>query len=105
MLEIIFVLVFLIPSMLGVAEILHLIKSYILSSKKKPRKLLLVYLTGDDALLQLKSVIEELNWHGKRFAEKIIAVNCGAADFEPCRELAQKYEICYCDMKDFKEMV
>lgn len=103
--EIIFIFIFLIPSMLGLAEILHLIKTYILSGKNKPRKLLLVYLKGDDALLQLKGVLEEFNWQGKRLAERIIAVDCGAKDFELCKNLAQKCGILYCDIKDFKDVI
>ncbi len=103
--EIIFVIIFLIPSMLGLAEILHFIRSYILGGKAKPRKLLLVYLTGDDASLQLKGVLEEFNWHGKRFAEKVIAVDCGAKDFALCKALAQKGEIYCCDIKELKDII
>ena len=73
----IFFLTFLVPAMLGLAEIIHFAKVYIMLPRRRASKYLLVFLNDQNTLRQLWCLLEEYKWSGKKYAEKIIAVNMG----------------------------
>lgn len=92
----------LIPTMLGLAELLHYLKSYILSPKKRIPSYLLVNLVNTSPQLQLSLVIEKYRWQGHRYAEKIIAVysNMDLDDLEECKQIAFEYNITICSKEE-----
>lgn len=107
MTEAILLVLLLFPSMLGLAEIIHLAKVYIISPKIKPKKVVIVYLYGEQALEQLKLVLEEYSWHGKKYAEQIIAVDCGitSALYAECERIASQSKIVFCNEKDLASIL
>ena len=105
MIEIILILMLLFPSMLGLAEILHFIKVYILLSKVKPQKTVLVYLKGKKSVEQLEYVIEEYHWYGEQYAKKIAAIDYGIPDdlIEECKEIAKRNNVLFYSKEFLKE--
>ena len=93
--ETIFFFIFIIPALLGVAELIHLLKVYIISPKITATKYLIVFLGDNSPCKQLAFAAEELFWRGKKYAQNIIAVDCGIS--------AEEYHICYnfCEKNNF----
>ncbi len=67
-------------AIVGLGELMHWISYIILKPKVKPHIQLIVYLNEQDAEQQLRSVIEELRWHGKRYADSLVAVTGDLSD-------------------------
>ena len=88
MIQIFFTMMFLIPTILGIAEILHFIKIYIINPRPKVQKYVLLFLCGENCFEQLKVLFDEYVWKGKNYAEKIIALDCGIKDCEECLKFA-----------------
>ncbi len=97
MAEAVLMVLLLFPSMLGIAELIHLAKVYIISPKVKPEKTVVVYLKGEQAVGQLQYILQEYAWQGERYAKKIIAVDCGIAEdlAEECERIANKNNITF----------
>ena len=97
MAELILFLFLLIPAMLGLAEILHLIKTYILYPHKTD-SCMVVYLKGENPVGRLKFALEQYCWLGKRYIGNIIAVSSGldGEDYDICREIALNHGIIFC---------
>lgn len=67
-------------AIVGLSELVHLMCRVILKPKTKPRTVLVTYLTEADAEQQLLFVIEEMRWHGTKYAEALIAVTGDLSD-------------------------
>ncbi len=98
MTETFLLILLLFPSMLGIAELMHLAKVYIISPKSKPKKVVIVYLYGEYALEQLRLILEEYSWHGKNYAQQIVAVDCGivSEQYKECESFARNNKIIFC---------
>ena len=98
MVETILLILLLFPSMLGLAEIIHMIKLYILLPKVKPQKAVIVYLNGEKSVEQLQFVIQEYLWYGEKYAKKIAAVDKGIPEdlVDKCVDIAVKNDIILC---------
>lgn len=101
------VVLLLIPTMFGLAEMLHLFKIHIISRKRPPQKCLLIGLKDDEAEFELLRVVEEYRWNGKKYAEKIIAVNYGLGDVakQRCFEIAKENDILFCDFEEIGDLL
>ena len=106
MAETILLILLLFPSMLGLAELMHLAKAYILAPKAHPKKTLVVYLYGEYAVEQLRLILEEYNWQGEKYAQQIIAVDCGieGSQYAECEKMAGKNRIIFCNQKDLSSV-
>ncbi len=82
-------------AMLGLAEVLHNFKMFLLKPKKERPSYRLVFLEGDDALQTLNSAIAEYRWRGGRYAENIIAVYSFLKPdaLSECRKTAERYNV------------
>lgn len=102
MTETVLLILLLFPSMLGLAELMHLAKAYILSPKARPKKTVVVYLYGEYALEQLRLILEEYSWQGEKYAQQIIAVDCGiiSEQYEECEKITSKNKIIFCKEND-----
>ena len=60
---------------IGVSEIIHNLALSLFKTKYINNNTLLCYLDDNCAELNLRYVIEQKNWHGRRFAGKIIAIS------------------------------
>ena len=105
--EILVFVIFFIPAILGVAEICHSLKVYIISSKKKARKYIVIFLSTGNSYEQLLSAVEEMYWHGKKYAEKIIAVDCGMdmEEYKICLEISREKNVIFCKNDDLKDIL
>lgn len=97
MVETILLILLLFPSMLGLAEIIHMIKLYILLPKVKPQKAVIVYLNGEKSVEQLQFVIQEYLWYGEKYAKKIAAVDKGIPEdlVDKCIDIAVRNDIIF----------
>lgn len=98
MFEFILFFLALIPTMLGLAELLHIAKIHILSPKKRLPTYILVDLGDGAPQLQLSLIVEKFRWLGKRYAERIIAVysDISEKDLYECEKIAEEYNIILC---------
>jgi len=106
MAEILLVLFFLIPAMLGIAEILHIIKLYILFPKSA-ESYVIIYLKNENASGQLMYALEQYFWFGKKYAKNIIAVNSGLSsdNYEICKSIALKHNIIFCSEEELQTVL
>ena len=90
MLEIIIILFLIIPAVLGMSEILHVMKMLILSPHTECNKYSLIVLENEDALFLLKKFFEENNWNGSKKNGKAIVVfkNLTGNIYEECKAVA-----------------
>lgn len=100
--ELIFFIVFTVPAIYGISELIHLIKAYVISPKGFTPKYLIVFLGENSPYEQLISSAEELFWHGKKYAQNIIAVDCGLEEKEyyDCREFCEKNNFIFCNSNE-----
>ncbi len=103
--EIIFFLVFIIPALLGFAELLHLLKVYIISPKIRAVKYCIVFLGDNAPCKQLALAAEELFWRGRKYAQNIIAVDCGINEdeYHICRSFCDKHSFIFCSYNELNE--
>lgn len=100
----IFFYLLLIPAMLGLSEIIHYLKVYIMKPKGNIKKYMIVYLKGTDCAFKLKSVLEEYFWYGKRYCEGILVLDGGIEDIFECESMAQRNKVVILKEKVFKDL-
>ncbi len=107
MAHIIFGLLFLIPAMFGLAEILHILKLYILKPNKQLISYKLIVLTNDLPVIQMKYNIEQFLWNGRKNSAKLIFINSflNHQNFVECKTLAEKYAVSFCSTEDLKKYI
>lgn len=84
-------------AVLGLSDIIHSIVLRFYYSKKNKGKVMCCILKGEIADIQLRYVIEQYNWMGEKYADKIIAVDCvnDLTVANRCRDIANAYDIPY----------
>lgn len=75
MAEIIFILIFAVPAILGLAEIIHTFKLWLVSSESGGKRVLILVPDNEGFAKQILGAYEELRWHGSKFAEKIVVLD------------------------------
>ncbi len=100
--ELIFFIIFTIPAIYGVAELIHLIRSHFIAPKTLAPKYLIICLGENSPYEQLAIIAEELFWQGKKYAQNIIAVDCGISrdEYLNCREFCDKNNFIFCNSKE-----
>ena len=96
--EIILFLIFLIPAMLGLAEIIHIFKTCLFYPKNTD-SYVLIYLSNENPALKLSFVLEQYYWLGKRYVENVIAIasDLSEENYEMCKNIADKHGIIFCN--------
>jgi len=100
MAEKILVIVFLLLAMLGLAELLHLLKLYILFPKKKGERIFMIKLEGENALADLKAFYCEYTWFGTRLAKKLMALDCDAREIDACKSFCKDNNIIFISQEE-----
>lgn len=97
MAETLFILFLILPAVLGMAEILHLLKSFLLGCTVKGRRYSIVFLENEDAVTTLRTFCEEKNWYGRHADDKLFAVykELSQEVLVDCREIAEKNDIIF----------
>ena len=95
MLETLLFIVVFVLSVIGLSDLIHWIWISIIKPKSRFKKTLLCYLSGEFACLQLKIAYEELLWHGKSYADDLIAIdyNIEESVFSHCSQYAKEHNI------------
>ena len=105
--EIIFIILILVPAVLGLAECIHFLKRILLFSGKNPKVFAVVVLDDSDFELQLASVYEKLCWAGNRYAQTIVALDDNLSDENKviCRGIFNKKGITVCNGSQLEQMI
>lgn len=105
MVEIFLVILFLIPAMLGLAEILHILKLYILKPQNPIISYKMIILTDSSPVEHMKYVIEQYLWQSKKNNSSLIFVNSLLCEenFKACKNLAEHYGFSFYSKEEIKE--
>lgn len=98
MAEIIIIAIFLIPEILGLAEILHTIKLMLISPRPKGTDVMIIIPDNESFAKQLANAAEQRRWHGKRYAGRIIVLDTNLSEEAraECAALARRLNIEIC---------
>ncbi len=93
MAEIVVGFIFIIPMVLGLAEILHTVKMFLLSSSVPCERILIVFPDDENFPRQITKTAEERSWRGNNFAKKILisTKNISEENTEEVERITQKY--------------
>lgn len=98
MAEAVFFLIFCIPAVLGLAEIIYTVKMLILKPKIKGNKILVLVPRNEDFEEQILNLAEQVKWNGKKYAQRVVILETPLNDENKhkCNELANQFgfEIC-----------
>ncbi|MBQ6825501.1 MAG: hypothetical protein IJP34_02435 [Clostridia bacterium] len=97
MVEIVFFIIFLFFAVLGLAEVLHILKCRLLKPKKDIISYRIIILTNDNPENQLLYAVEQCLWHyGNCF--NLVAINSylSLENLTECEKIAKKYDIYFC---------
>lgn len=103
--ELIFILIFSIPAIFGLAELIHILRSYILTPKFFTPKYSVIFLGKNMPYEQLLSAHLEFAWYGKKYAQNIIAVDCGINDenYSVCMQFCRKNNLIFCKSEELSD--
>lgn len=103
MFEAIFIVLALIPTMLGISELIYYFKVYIILGREIPETSVLLFLYDDDAVEKLKHAGERKIWYGKRYATRVYGVYSKLSDnvLEECQKTAKLYNIKLFNKEEF----
>ncbi len=96
--EIVFILVFAFPAILGLAEILHSVRLWFMSSGKKGKRILVIFPDNEDFAKQILGTYEQAKWHGERLAQRIIIVDTllDETNRKECKKLVKSLDLKMC---------
>ena len=88
-------ILFLLTSVVGLAEIIHFAHLFFMTKKGKNNKVIICYLGVDKPELKLRYIAEQYRWHGGHYADKILAVydSSDNSSFDKCVNIAKKNNI------------
>lgn len=99
MAEIIIVICFSFLAILGLSELLHTLKVFLLCRSDETGKTMVLVPQDKNFVKLLLNSAEQRKWQGKKFAEKIIIIDsllCEENKIE-CKRLAEKLDFQMCD--------
>ena len=105
MFEIIFAVVAVFFGILGLTEVLHILKMLVLKPKKKPKRYLVCEIEKDCAKGQILFTAENFRWYGKGIADCVVFVGDGFSEElgQLCSYLGQSGEIFFCERPKAEE--
>ena len=105
MAEIIFIFIFTIPAILGLAEILHTVRILFVSTHKIERSILIIVPNNENFSKQLIYTAEQYRWHGNRYAERIVVLDylLNEENKQECALLARKFNFQICSKTELAE--
>lgn len=105
MAEIVFIFIFTIPAILGLAEILHTVKILLFSSRKSQNATLIIVPDNDNFSKQLIYAAEQYRWHGDKYAKKIVVLDylLDEENKRECIALARKFDFEICSKTELAE--
>lgn len=80
-------------SVIGLCEIIHFLSLVLFDTKSNKTRIVCCILEGKTADIDLQFVVEQYRWMGRKYADKIFAINSFNDDNEVlnrCREIADR---------------
>ena len=101
--ELILIILCIFPLMLGIADILHNLKLFLLGGKVKSQKTVIFLLDDEFPQRELALIAEQKRWQGKAFADKVYVIYTKLSKNEilECENIARKNNIFLYSLKDF----
>lgn len=100
MVEIVFFIIFLVFAVLGLAEVLHILKCRLLKPKKDIISYRVIILTNDNPENQLLYAIEQCLWqYGSCFNLIAVKSYLSLENLVECEKIAKKYDISLCSLE------
>lgn len=105
--EIVIYLFLLFLSVVGLCDIIHCVRISLLDIKSESNKILCCKLKGKLADLQLRFVVEQYNWFGRKYADKIVAISYleDEALIERCKYIADIHNIQYINHTELHNII
>lgn len=93
MAEIILLLIFCIPAILGMAEILHIVKVWLISPSCADNRIIVEVPRDENFHQQIIKTAEQVRWNGKAYANRVIVLVTFLDDQnkKKCADLANKF--------------
>lgn len=106
MAEIIVLICFSLLAILGLADLMHTVKLWILGNEKSCGKYLVLVPDDQNFIKTVLNASEEKKWQGRKYADEIIVVDCLLSDGnrEECRRLSEKLEFKIYDKPKLAEL-
>ncbi len=107
MAEIIFIIIFAVPAILGISEIIHSLRLWLVSSKSSGEKVLVLVPDDEGFSKQILGAFEESKWCGNRLANKIVVVDdlLSEENKKECREITSKLGLEICNISELSNIV
>ncbi len=107
MAEFFLVFIFLIPTVLGLSELLHILKLNILKPKKPSVSYKVIILTDNFPVEQMLFEIEKYKWLGKHNGNSLIFVNSllSFKNLQSCKAIAEKNSFSFCKIEEVKKYI
>ena len=107
MIEIIFISIVAILSVLGICEVIHAVRLLLLLPERRYYNYSLLYLKKGKAISQLKFAVEQRKWFGDTYAEFIIAVydDLDSEELKTCSELVKKDDVVICPIQITEDII
>lgn len=105
MTEIVINVMFAIPAVLGLAEIIHAVKLWLLKPKSEGKRILVLIPDTDDFEGQILSLYEQFKWQGKKLADKIVVVDYFVDEKEECKRITGELKMEVCSLSELADNV
>ena len=100
MIEIIFLIIFLLLAILGLAEVMHTIRLKIAYNYEEKENYVLIVLKPHTAEQQLRYIAEQSRWQGRKQVKSIIAVYNSGKPSDYCKQIAKEHNIVICTPRE-----
>lgn len=92
---------------LGLAEVLHSVKLFLVTSRQKRLTYSVIILSNNNYSQQLRYVYEQHRWLGKKYADYIIAINdfLDVSNRDSALQKAKANGIIVCSFKELESVV
>ena len=107
MTQTVFILILIVPAVLGLAELLYLAKRLILAPMGKSKRCYAIFIEEKDAVLSLRAFCEENNWYGnfKKYSFFAVYDSLSEEIFKECELLAEQNNVTLIQVKDFSNKI
>ncbi len=107
MIEIFLLITELLLLILGISELLHSVKLWLLYSEKSGNSYSVICLKSLSAEQQMRFAVAQRKWLGKKYADNIIAINSfiSGEEYYSCEQFAKKYGIIYCSIEQLDSVL
>lgn len=102
-----FYLLVLFLSVIGLSELIHAMHLRFLRAKRKRKTCVICMLKDSFSELDLRYVLEQYNWSGNVFAEKVLAIDCldDKDVSDRCQAVAERNSVEFIKLEDLENFL